>query len=83
MAAEINFDPDTVAGPLDPQVLIENEKMTSLRFDSDYLTHLLKFNGGVPRQRNFKLGNNIKVVERFLCMIPDYQENVANIATCN
>ena len=66
---EIQFQPNTSAGPLDPAVVRKAEKMMGRSFPADFLEFLGRHNGGVPRQRYFDLDGNVKVIERFLCLV--------------
>ena len=71
MAEPVNleFDPKTSAGPLDPAFVERTEEMIGLSFDKDWIAFLSRQNGGVPRKQYFPLGKNVKVVERFLPMV--------------
>ena len=65
----------TVAGEPDADYIDETEDMMELEFTPDFLTFLENHNGGVPAKQYFKLGNNTKVVQRFLCAYADFEDN--------
>ena len=65
----------TDAGKLDENYIDKTEDMMELEFTPEYLTFLENHNGGVPKKRYFKLGNNVKVVEQFLCIFAKYKED--------
>lgn len=71
----LEFVPKTSAGKLSKKYVRETEAMIGLNFEYTFLKFLEKNNGGVPKKRYFKLGNNTKVVDCFLCLIEDYQEH--------
>jgi hypothetical protein len=67
----LRYEPDSFAGPLDRAHVAAVGASLGRRFDPDYLRHLARYHGGVPGKRFFPTANNVKVIERFLCMIPD------------
>lgn len=72
---DLEFLPGTEAGEFDDQYIKETEDMLRLKFEPDYLAFLEKHNGGVPKKQFFPLDDNVKVVERFLSFVPDYEDN--------
>ncbi|MDQ3802174.1 MAG: SMI1/KNR4 family protein [Acidobacteriota bacterium] len=72
---DLEFVPGTEAGEFDDQYVSETEDMLRLKFEPDYLAFLEKHNGGVPKKQIFPLGDDEKVVERFLSFVPDYEDN--------
>jgi hypothetical protein len=71
---ELKFDPETEAGEFDDQYVKDTEEMLALDFTPDFLKFLKKHNGGISDKQYFKLDDDVKVVERFLCLCPDYEE---------
>ena len=69
---DLEYDPQSLAGPLDPEQVSQAERLVGMRFDPDWLAHLARFNGGKPGKRNFALWRNVKVVTRFLGIVPHY-----------
>jgi hypothetical protein len=65
----------TVAGKPDDDYIDETEDMMELEFTLEFLEFLENHNGGVPVRKYFKLGSNTKVVQRFLCIYADFQDN--------
>jgi hypothetical protein len=78
MAEELKIEmlPGTDAGKLDANYIDETEDMMELEFTPDFLEFLEHHNGGVPKKQFFNLGENTKLVERFLCLFADVQNNV-------
>ncbi|MBS1794070.1 MAG: SMI1/KNR4 family protein [Acidobacteria bacterium] len=72
---ELEFEPETGAGPLDADYVNEEEEMIGWEFPPEFLEFLKKQNGGVPKKKYFPLGENTKVLERFLCLDADYEES--------
>ncbi len=60
-------------GRVDRRYARRTEAMLELEFTDEFLTFLDRHNGGVPLTPNFPLGKNVKVVERFLCLVKDYK----------
>lgn len=75
MNEDLEFEPGTEGGDFDDEYVKETEEMLELEFDPDFIAFLKKHNGGVPNKQYFTLDDNEKVVERFLNLFPDYEEN--------
>jgi len=73
-AAALQFPPGTSAGPLEPGRVLAVEQLVGHAFDEAFLELLVEQNGGPPRVRLLPLGGNVKVLERFLCVV-DAREN--------
>lgn len=73
----IDFLPGTIAGPLDDGELRATEDLLGRPLDPGFVAFLRRTNGGAPVQRRFPLGKNVKVIERFLCVVPRTPENAA------
>lgn len=73
--AEIEWEPQSGAGPVNYGKIAFNERVYEFHFDPAYLRLLEQCNGGVPKQNCFAVLGNIKVIERFLCMIANVGEN--------
>jgi SMI1-KNR4 cell-wall len=71
---KLQFEADTDAGDFDKKYVTETEEMLALELKSDFIAFLKNHNGGIPKKQYFKLGKNVNVVERFLCLFPDYEE---------
>jgi SUKH superfamily protein len=69
---DLEYDPKSLAGPLDPKEVEQAERFVGMRFDPDWVAHLAQFNGGKPGKREFELGKNVKVVTRFLPIVPGF-----------
>lgn len=65
--------PGTALGRVDRRHASRTEDLLQLEFTDEFLEFLDRHNGGVPATRNFKLGRNVKVVERFLALLKDYK----------
>lgn len=72
---KIEMLPGTVAGKPDDNYIDETEDMMELEFTTAFLTFLGNHNGGVPVKKYFKLGGNTKVVQRFLCVYANFEDN--------
>jgi len=75
--AHIDFLPNTVGEAPDDAELQETEDLLGRPLEPSYVEFLRRSNGGAPVQRYFSLGKNVKVVERFLCVVPRTPENEA------
>jgi SMI1-KNR4 cell-wall len=73
--AILEFERGTVAGSFSKAYVQSTEDMIHLRFQPDFLTFLEAHNGGIPKRRYFKMGSNQKVVDRFLSLVPHYQDD--------
>ena len=71
----LEFKPGTTAGKFTKTYVKKLERMMGHAFDPTYLAFLSAHNGGVPLRRDFKLGQNSKVVEHFLYLVPDYKDD--------
>lgn len=69
---DLEYDPRSLAGPLDPKEVEQAERFVGMRFDPDWVAHLALYNGGKPGKRNFDLGDNVKTLTRFLCIVPNF-----------
>jgi hypothetical protein len=69
----LEFVPGTEIGEFDEEFVKKTEKMINLKFPTDFVEFLKKHNGGAPKKRYFKLGSNVKVLETFLAVVPDYK----------
>lgn len=67
--------PKTRGGKVDRRSLRRTEDMLQLEVTDEFLDFLDRHNGGVPATPNFKLGRNVKVVERFLSLVKDSKTN--------
>ena len=70
---DLDFAPGSLAGPLDPATVARYEQMLAHPFDPAYREHLARYNGGRSVQRVFDFDGTSKVVDNFLCVIPDYK----------
>jgi hypothetical protein len=73
----IDFVPGSVGEPLEDAELRETEDLIGRALPARFVELLRRTNGGVPVQRYFSLGDNVKVVERFLCVVRRCPENEA------
>jgi len=73
---KIEMEPGTDAGPLNEDYVEETEDMLELEFAPEFIEFLENHNGGVPKNQYFRLGSNVKILERFLCVFAEYQENI-------
>lgn len=69
VAVNLEFDPRSCAGPVGHKEIAYTERAYEFHFDPTYIRLLEQCNGGVPKKRCFPVPGNIKVIERFLCMI--------------
>ncbi len=72
---DFEYEEGSCAGPLSITSVPLIEKATGSRLDPAYLQQLQICNGGVPKKRYFPVPGNSKVIDRFLCIIDDYQDN--------
>ena len=74
-APALEFEPGTVAPPPTGTYVKKKERMLDHTFDPVFLAFLQTHNGCVPKQRLFKVGHEEKILERFLGLLPDYEDN--------
>jgi hypothetical protein len=71
---KLEFEPGTDAGEFDDEYVKDTEEMLAHDFTPDFLKFLKEHNGGVPKKPYFKLDEDVKVVEFFLNLCPDYED---------
>ncbi len=71
----IEFEPHTVAGKFTDEYVSAVEEMTELEFTEDFMDFLNRHNGGTPKKQFFPLDKNVKVLQFFLCLEPNYKES--------
>jgi hypothetical protein len=72
---QLQFSPKVFAGEFDEKYVGETEKMLGQKLPPDFLALLRQHNGGIPKRKFFRLGNNIKVIDQFLALVPDYEKS--------
>jgi hypothetical protein len=65
--------PKTAAGKVNRKHASDTEDLMEIEFSDEFLDFLDRHNGGVPATPHFRLGRNVKVVERFLCLVRNYR----------
>jgi len=69
---DLNYDPTTFAGPVDPRVIEFLETYRGHKFDVSYLDHARKYHGGIPGKQYFDAADGKTYrVGRFLTLIDD------------
>lgn len=72
----IDIDLEMEAGScsenLKTEAVSETEDMIKQKLHDYYIEFLKRCNGGIPKKQYFDFGNNVKVVERFLYIIENY-----------
>ena len=68
---DIEFEPQGCAGSVGYKELAYTERAYEFHFAPVYVRMLERCNGGVPSKMYFPVPGNIKVIERFLCVIDD------------
>lgn len=71
VTVNLEFDPLSCVGSVGYKEIAHTERAYEFHFDPAYIRLLEQCNGGVPKKRYFPVPGNIKVIERFLCMIDD------------
>lgn len=70
--------PATIVTPLpDERLLSQREKSWQVKLPADYRQFLRWYNGCIPQEQVFSCGNWDYVVERFLCLVADYEQEAA------
>ena len=72
---DLEYEPGSCAGPVALRRVPGIERTAGTRVDPAYVRHLDVCNGGNPNKRCFPVPGNVKVIERFLCLIEDYRDN--------
>ncbi len=73
MSLEIAYVEDTGAPEVDLDYLQETERRVGHEFDPEYVEFIRIQNGGVPIKKYFKAGKHKKAIDKFLCMVSDYE----------
>lgn len=72
----MNINKDTVVKPLPDKGLIqEYEEYWRIKLPKDYLDFIRKYNGVEVDNAEFKYGSRVYMIERFLCILQNYQDN--------
>jgi len=71
----ITVEAGSEAVPVHSSHIRKVEDEIGVRFPHDYLGFIATTNGGVPLSPYFDLGDNTKVVERFLSFVLDYKHD--------
>ena len=72
----MKINPDTIVKPLPSEELIKNhEKFWRLTFPGAFLDFIKVSNGAEVGEASFECNNRIYVIERFLCMLNDIENN--------
>lgn len=75
MSKELSFENAGECPAFTTEYITRTEAMIGLEFDRSYLNFLEAHNGGVVKENRFQVDSNTKIVERFLCLTPDYATN--------
>ena len=74
----------SIVKPIPNEKLIrENEKYFRVKFPKDYVSFLGTYNGAIPVKNTISFGNHDYAVERFLCILANYQNDDVNGRTQN
>jgi hypothetical protein len=71
----IDFKLDTSGEALDANYVCDVENEIGIKFPEIFIKCMNISNGGVPIKQYFELGNDEKVIERFLSFVPNYKES--------
>jgi SMI1-KNR4 cell-wall len=71
----LSFVKGTSAGKFSAKYIAQTEEMLNLTFEPAFLDFLKSNNGGSPKKKFFPLGKNVKVVQFFLSLVPNYQDS--------
>lgn len=66
---DLEYDPQSCAGAVNYDEIAFTERVYEFHFDPAYMQQLERCNGGSPKKRYFAIPGNVKVIERFLCVI--------------
>lgn len=61
----------------DADTIRRYEKIWRVTLPEDYRQMLMETNGGIPEKRNFPCRNRMRMIERFLCILPDHDDPYA------
>lgn len=74
----LEIKPETVVNPLpDERLLVKREKSWRIKLPEDYRQFLTRYNGCIPKRQVFSCGSWEYVLERFLCLVADYEQEAA------
>lgn len=69
----------SIVEPLpDQQLIRKNEEYFRVKFPKDYVSFIEKYNGAVPVKNTLSFNNHAYAVERFLCILENYQDDDVN-----
>lgn len=74
----LEIQPATIVNPLpDERLLSKREESWRVKLPGDYRQFLRRYNGCIPKRQVFSCGNREYVLERFLCLLADYEQEVS------
>ena len=74
----MKINENTIVKPLPTESLIkEFETSCEVKLPKEFKEFLLKYNGAKPITYILPFGSNEYVIERFLCLLEDYKNNIA------
>lgn len=72
---DLDYDPQSLCGPVDERVVEFIQSYRKHRFDSAYLEHVRRYHGGVPGKRYFEAADGETYqVGRFLTLVDEESE---------
>ena len=72
---ELRFKSNVFAGDFDDAYVAQIEELVGQKFPPEFIEFLKQHNGGIPEKKFFRLGNNIKVIDQFLALVPKPENN--------
>jgi len=72
---ELKFDPKIFAGEFGEKDVAETEELVGHKLPPEFIEFLKKYNGGIPEKKFFRLGENTKVIDQFLAIISNPENN--------
>jgi hypothetical protein len=71
----LKFKTNVNAGKFGDDYVADTEEGVGHKLPPDFLELLRQHNGGIPERKFFRLGNNVKVIDQFLALVPDYEDS--------
>lgn len=70
------IDENTIVHPLPSQTLIEDrERKWRVKLPESYKMFVMRYNGGIPDKRSFRLQDHDYAITRFLCLLQNTRES--------
>lgn len=75
----MKIEMQSIVKPLpNQQLLRKNEEYFRVKFPEEYVSFICEYNGGIPVKNTITFNNHDFAIERFLCILENYQDDDVN-----